>query len=403
LTGWRAGALILKANGESWTKDGSRKAVSVMRNARKAAGGLLRLAVAYTLLGAGGCRESPGIPEGEPLSEVLLQYTPTVGQTLRYKSSMSLDKRILVKGRWLNEGHTRAELLFSLLTVERQEEGYRTQFDGRWGRSNFSKETTDEMQDKIEAAQSIDLIISDRYVWDKGGTHNLCFPDRPVSPGAEWEGEVLFMFGDLATVHAPTLPVSYRLVKAVKNDEGRFAVVECKPRTDRVEVPLQIGQLGLKCDATGAVTAVRPDCDAQGKIEVGDVLVAVNGHPAATAKDWHVLCERFIEVTYNVGDPVTLTIVRDGQEQDVEVKKSSVTLGTMEVTLSNATRTVVFDIDRGIILSDKASPVYSVMYRLLDEFPFVDDYMGTSSFKKRAGTEVGPRVYRNQHRMTLLQ
>lgn len=390
--------------GESWIKGGSRKAVSAMRDGRKSAGRLLRLAATCMLLGAGGCRESAGIPEGEPLSEeVLLRYTPTVGQTLRYKSSMNLDKRILAKGRWLNEGSERGELTFSLLTVERRDEGYRTKFDGRWGRSNFSKETTDEMKDKIEAAQSIDLIISDRYVWDKGGTHNLCFPDQPVSPGDEWEGEVLFMFGDLATVNAPTLPMSYRLVKAVKNDEGRFAVIECKPLTDRVEVPLQIGQLGLKCNATGAVTAVRSDCDAQSKIEVGDVLVAVNGHPASTAKDWHVLRERFVEGTYNVGDPVALTIRRDGQERDVEVEKTSVTLGTMEVTLSETTRTVVFDIDRGIILSDQDAPVYSVMYRLLDEFPFVDDYMGTNSIEKRAGTEVGPRVYHNQHKMTLLQ
>lgn len=393
----------MKANGEFLIKDGSRKAASAMRDGRKAAGRLLCLAVACTLLGAGGCRESAGIPEGEPLSDVLLRYTPTVGQTLRYKVSMNLDKRILMKGRWLNEGNTRAELTFSLLTVERQDEGYRTKFDGQWGRSNFRKETTDEMNDKIEAARSADLIISDRYVWDHGGTHNLCFPDEPVSPGAEWEGEVVFMFGDLATVNAPTLPISYRLVKAVKNDEGRFAVIECTPETERVEVPLQFGQLGLKCDATGAVTAVRPESDAQGKIEVGDVLVAVNGHPASTAKDWRVLYGRFIEAPYNVGDPVALTVERGGQEQDVEVEKTSVTLGMMEVTLSEATRTVVFDIDRGIILSDKDSPVYSVMYRLLDEFPFVDDYMGTNSFEKRAGREVGPRVYHNQHKMTLLQ
>jgi len=374
-----------------------------MRDDRRAVGRFLFWAMAFTLLTACGCRDSAGIPEGEPLSDVLLRYTPTLGQTLRYKISLRLDKKIYMDGLWRNEGTERGEATFSMTTVEQTPAGYRTKFDARWGDSTFSQETQDEMNDKIEAARSIDVIVSDRYVWDKAGTHNLCFPDQPVSSGATWEGSVEFQFGDLLTVEPPTLPMSYRLVKAVKNESGRFAVIEGSPTTDKVEVPLQFGQLGLKCDGTGTVTAVREDCDAQGKIEIGDVLLAVNGHPAATAKDWHTLHQRFIQMPSDVGESVVLTVKRGGQEQDVEVQKSSVTLGTMEITLSKATRTVVFDIDRGIIISDMASPVYSVMYRLLDAFPFTDNYMGTGAFEKRAGTEMGPRVYHNRHRMTLLQ
>lgn len=374
-----------------------------MSDDAKAACRLLWIGAACFLMALAGCGKSPDVMEGEPLSDVLLRYTPQVGQTLNYRVFMNLDKKLFENGRWLSEGNERGQLAFSVTTLERTSEGYRTKFDAQWGRSNFSKQTADEMKDKAEAAQSMDLIVSDRYVWNAGGTHNLCFPDEPVSPGDEWSGSVIFVFGDLATVEAPKLIVSYRLVKAVKNEDGKYCLIECTPVTDRVEVPLQIGQLGLQCDATGTVTAVREDADAQGKISVGDVLVAVNGHKAATAGDWHVLYERFIEPPYNVGVPVVLKVRRGGQEVDVEVTKAFATLGTMQVTLSEAMRKVVSDVDRGIIISDEASPQYSVMYHLLDEFPFVDDYAGAGSFKRDAGTKVGPRVYHNRYEMRLVQ
>jgi hypothetical protein len=375
----------------------------MMRNGKEVMLQLLCLAMTCSLIGLSGCRKASDVLEGEPLSEVLLRYTPQVGQTRDYRVSMNLHKKIFLKGLWRNECNERGKVTFSLTTVEQTAAGYRTTFDGQWGDSSFSAETKDVMNDKVEAVRGLAVIVSDRYVWDKGGTHNLCFPDEPVSPGDQWEGAVLFTFGDMVTVDEPTLPVAYRLVNAVENEAGRYAVIECSPLTDKVEVPLQFGQLGLKCDATGTVTAVREDCDAQDKINVGDELLAVNGHPAATAKDWHTLYERFIEMPNNVGEPVVLTVRREGQEQEIEVLKSFATVGTMEVTLSEATRTVVFDIDRGVIVSDRDSPVYSVMYRFLDEFPFVDNYMGTGSFENRAGTEMGPRVYHNQHKMTLLQ
>jgi len=373
-----------------------------MRNDKEARVRFLCLVMACSSIVLSGCRESADELEGEPLSEVLLRYTPQVGQTCDYRVSMNLDKKYFSKGKWRSEGNERGELTFSLMTVERNSEGYRTKFDANWGDSNFSRETKGVMNDKVEAVRPIDLIISDRYVWDQGGTHNLCFPDQPVSPGAEWEGAVLFTFGDLATVNEPTLQMSYRLIKAVENEDGRFAVIECRPVTNHIEVPLQLGQLGLKCDATGNVTAVRQDSDAQGKINTGDVLVAVNGHQAVTAKDWHVLYERFIEMPNDVGSAVLLTVRRDGQEQDIEVKKSFVTVGTMEIEISNGTRKVIFDIDKGVIVSDEDSPEYSVMYHFLDEFPFVDNYMGTGSFEGCAGTKSGPRIYLNRFKMTLL-
>jgi hypothetical protein len=364
---------------------------------------LLCLMVTCSLIGLSGCRKSSDKLEGEPLSEVLLRYTPEVGQTHDYKISMNLDKKIFYKGRWLKEGNEKLDLIFSILTIENNTEGFHTKFDIRWGGSNLHKETMDEMKDKIKAVRSIELTISDRYIWDKGGTHNLCFPDQPVSPGEEWEGEELFTFGDMATVDEPMLKMSYRLIKAVENKDGRYCLIECKPLTTQIEVPLQFGQLGLKCDTTGKVTAVRQDSDAQGKIRIGDILVAINGQKTVTPKDWHIMYERFIEKPDNVGDDILLAITRDGQKQDVNVQKSFVTLGTMEVEISKASRKVIFDIDKGIIVNDEDSPVYSVMYNFLDEFPFVDDYMGTGSFKGSAKTKVGPRIYYNRSKMKLIQ
>ncbi len=59
---------------------------------------------------------------------------------------------------------------------------------------------------------------------------------------------------------------------------------------------------------------------------MGDVLVAINGHKPITTKDWNIVYERFIERLNNVGSDILLTIKRDGQEQNVTVKKSFVTL-----------------------------------------------------------------------------
>jgi hypothetical protein len=357
--------------------------------------------MACSLIGLSGCRKDSDRLEGEPLSEVLLRYTPQVGLTNHYGYSVNLDKKFFLKGRWRSEGNENLKGIISIEAIEQNGDNYHTRWGAAMGKSNLSKETMDIMKDR--AAKTYDLTISNRYVCDEAPINDLCFPDEPISPGAEWEGESLFSFGDMVTVNKPMLKMSYRLVKAVENKDGRYCVIECEPATDQIEFPLQIGQLGLKCDATAKVTAVRQDSDAQGKIIVGDVLVAVNGHKAVTAKDWHDMYERFIEMPDNVGSAIILTISRDGREQDVEVLKSFVTLGTMEVNFSNDSRKIIFDIDKGIIVSDESSSEYDVMYDFLDEFPFMDDYMGTSSFKERATTREGPRNYRNQWKMKLLQ
>jgi len=359
--------------------------------------------MACSLIGLGNCRTSSDRLDGEPLHEVLLRYTPRVGGTNNYRFFMNLDKKLFKKDKWRKEKNERLEGIISIETTEQNGDSYRTKADIRIGNSNLTKEALDAMKSKAEAVRSYELNISDRYVCDKEGIGNLCFTDEPVSPGAEWKGEQLFGFGDLVTVDAPTLMMSYRLVSAIKNKDGRFCVIESTPVKNQIEVPLQIGQLGVQCNAMAKVTAVREDSDAHGKIKVDDILVAINGHKAVTARDWKVLYEKFIGMPDNIGSDIILTIRRDGQEQDVKVKKSYVTLGTMGIEISKGTRKVLFDIDKGIIISDEASPVYSVIYNFFDAFPFVDNFMGASAFEGRANTKLGPRIYYNQWKLNLLQ
>lgn len=354
-----------------------------------------------SLIGLAGCRKSSDRLEGEPLPQVLLRYTPQVGLTNYYGFSVNLDKKFFLKGKWRSEGNEKLKAIISIKSIEQNGDNYLTRWGVKVGKSNLSKESLDIMKDKH--ANTYDLNISNRYVCDSTAINNLCFPDEPISPGTEWEGEGPFSFGDMLTVNKPTLKFSYRLIKAVQNKDGRFCIIENEPLTTQIEFPLQVGQLGLKCDTSAKVTAVRQDSDAHGKIKVGDVLLAVNGHKAITAKDWHNAYERFIASPDNVGSDILLTVERDGRRQDVSVRKSFVTLGTMEVNFTKDFRKVIFDIDRGIIISDESSSEYDVMYDYLDEFPFMDDYMGNSAFKGRANTREGPRNYRNQWKLKLLQ
>jgi VCBS repeat-containing protein len=59
--------------------------------------------------------------------------------------------------------------------------------------------------------------------------------------------------------------------------------------------------------------------DASGQIHLGDVIVAVNGKPINSAKELTAAIEQ-----YKVGDTVTLTIVRDGERQDVQITLQAV-------------------------------------------------------------------------------
>ena len=68
-------------------------------------------------------------------------------------------------------------------------------------------------------------------------------------------------------------------------------------------------------DSAAAKAGLRPtrrDEDT-GEVEAGDVITAINGEGVHTGKDMFSAFDK-----YKVGDTVTVTILRDGQQQDVK-------------------------------------------------------------------------------------
>lgn len=79
------------------------KVVNIMQDGKKVMFKFLCFIMACSLIEPAGCRKSSDRLDGEPLSEVLLRYTPRVGQTNDYMFFINLDKRIFSKGRWRKE------------------------------------------------------------------------------------------------------------------------------------------------------------------------------------------------------------------------------------------------------------------------------------------------------------
>ena len=74
-----------------------------------------------------------------------------------------------------------------------------------------------------------------------------------------------------------------------------------------------LGELGLLRPAASVKSTV-PDSPADGKLEVGDVVLTVDGQPTFTA------CDVRSQITqHEVGDELTLTVRRDGKELQVEL------------------------------------------------------------------------------------
>jgi len=129
---------------------------------------------ACSLIGLSGCRKDSDRLDGEPLSEVLLRYTPQVGLTNHYGFSVNLDKKFFLKGKWRSEGNEKLEGIISIEAIEQNGDNYHTKWDARMGDSNLSKETMDIMKDR--AAKS-----SSKYdvMYDINNIDNTC---RLLSP-----------------------------------------------------------------------------------------------------------------------------------------------------------------------------------------------------------------------------
>ena len=164
-----------------------------------------------------------------------------------------------------------------------------------------------------------------------------------------------------------------------------------------------MGQLGLGCDADGRVIAVSEHSDAEGKIEIGDRLVAINGKVASTREDRNVLAERYVKPLRKIGGDIQLTVLRDGRKHEIAVKKTFITMGAMRVEIKDALRKVLFNQSRGIVISETTDAKYSVTYHFLDDLPFWDNYTGRPFIKKDAGTEIPPRMYDYVMKMSFIK
>jgi hypothetical protein len=126
--------------------------------------------------------------------------------------------------------------------------------------------------------------------------------------------------------------------------------------------------------------------DAFGKLQVGDVVVGINGHRVGAADELKELAEEYIQHPKE-SKTVTFTILRDGQEYDVKVEKSIDELAIVKVYNLRNTGTITYDVDRGILLAAEASFSHNVAFTSLmtEAFLIVDDYGGFSKFGYLAG------------------
>jgi S1-C subfamily serine protease len=78
--------------------------------------------------------------------------------------------------------------------------------------------------------------------------------------------------------------------------------------------------LAVVPDSPAATAGIRPtQTDDSGQIELGDVIVAIDGKAVKTAKDLFATLDG-----YKAGDTVTVRVLRDGQPQDIKVTLAEV-------------------------------------------------------------------------------
>jgi hypothetical protein len=292
-----------------------------------------------------GCRRGTG--------EVLLRYTPQLGSTYRYKFEI---------------GHY-IETTGEMQVLNKGENGYQIQYSGMLDDEPFSRS----------------MIVSDRHNSSDPGYISLNFPDDPVGPGAEWDGEVPWYFENYYVLD-PTeirLPASYKLLKIEQGEHSRYAIIEQRIEVDVAVDGLvfQVGQVGVQWNHEGRITDVHQGHDAFGKLRVGDVMVGINGHQVGAADELKSLAEEYIQHPKE-SKTVTFTILRDGKEYDINVEKSIDKLAVVKVYNLGNMLTITYDVDRGLLLSAEAIISHDVAFTspTTGTFPVIDDYGGFSKF-----------------------
>lgn len=326
--------------------------------------------------------------------KIHLRFKPEVGKTYAYSYTTNLDKTTF--GKTTNEN---LKGTISMEILERLEREYRVKIQINLESSNMSPMVFNRM--KQQNAEPRFITISDGYVWETQGAYNLCFPDYQVIVGDEWTGSASFHIGDLSTLEHPDVKVQYKIIKEEQIDGETCLTLICKSVEKEIEVPFQLGSLGLKCDEGGRIIAIDEKAEIGDEVQIGDLIVAIHGHKAANARARSALFERYIETLDALGQSVPITILRDNKEITVSLKKHPVTIGTMKVEVQDFLRTVLFSLNKGIILSDVSKALYSVTYDFAEELPFVDDYTGKEPLKRLSKMEIPPRIYEYEWNLIL--
>jgi hypothetical protein len=309
---------------------------------------ILQAFLALVLMSAG-CRSAT--------QEALLRYAPQVGGTYDYEFA-------------INRPHDSLGVTGEMHVLSEHEEGYQIQFSGTLG---------DELL-------SGSMIVSDRHNSSHPGYISLNFPDDPVTPGAKWTGEVPWYFEKYYALDPveTSLPASYELLEITGGENGRYAVIEQRNEADVAVdgLVLHVGQVGIRWDHEGRITEVYSDYDAYDKLQIGDVVIGVNGQRAIAASDLVWLAEKHIQRPKGTRS-VEFTLLREGHEHEIHVEKSIDRMAVVEVYNVRGNLRTTFDIDRGILLSAEATinqEDLTFTSPTTDTFPVVDDYDGFHKF-----------------------
>jgi hypothetical protein len=328
----------------------------------------------------------------EPGSEVMLRFTPEIGRTYHYSYSVNLNKTTFAK-----TNNERIEASFLVRILGRDQELYQTRWGIVTGRNNLQPAVMDRIKEQV--SQSRDFKISERYVFDPEEGQSLFLPSEPVRSGACWKGYPRFSFADLSTSKPCRIECDYRLARVIETPAGHIALIEASPIQKSLTVPLESGQLGIRCNEHGNIVQLRDGTEAAERLKVGDTLVAINGQACPTPSRRGLLAERFIEPMSNLGSNITLTIQRGRERFQTKVSKIAGTLGLCQVEIVGLRKKVEWHLEKGMLLSDITTAQLSVTYSSLGQKGFMDNLQGNANLDRVTKSPIPPRLYNYEWRI----
>ncbi len=286
-------------------------------------------------------------------TSVLSRYSPQVGEAYAYSADLM--------------GYAQVSGEMSVISYE----------DG-WYHVEFSGALFGE-------PYAVAMDISDRHNSSRPGYLSLNFPDEPVVVGDTWEGRVPWYFEHYYVLDdtSITVPASYKLLEITEGNQGTYAVIEQTVEQDVVveDMVFHLGQLGVRWDVEGRITHLERGYDAFDKLQVDDLVLAINGQNATSEQERNLLAEEFIQHPKE-SSLVSLTILRDGDELTIDVQKSIDEFAVVRAENFKSVTLVQFDVGRGILLRAEVSTSEEIVFSSPtgDVFPVVDSYGGYSKF-----------------------